>query len=212
MEEKENKKKSKKKINFKELVTDEKQRARLILGAYFIFFVVLIIAMRTSSVPVDEENQSYTGGYTEKLNMNSYEFKYTVTKGENKYIYEGKHYNNKELFNYNNNTYYKENNVYMIKKGNEYVMVDNPYVEYKYIDLVNIDKIFSKSKFITDKRDDDGSIENSYNMYIDGKITDNILKIKSKNDKLVKIEELFDDKHIILEYYNVGNVVDFNVR
>lgn len=211
-EEEKKKKQNKKKFNVKELFTDEKKRARLILLAYLIFFIVLIVAMRSSATPVDDDIANTINNQAdEKLAMYNYEFTYTITEGENKYIYTGKHYNEKELFTYNHNSYYKEGSLVLKQEGDNWVKVDNPYVEYEYIQLENIDKILGKSDFISQTTYEDGSVLNSYKMYVDGKVTDNVLNITSKDEKLMKIEMLFENKTITLEYSNVGNVVDFTI-
>lgn len=211
-EEEKKKKQNKKKFNVKELFTDEKKRARLILLAYLIFFIVLIVAMRSSATPVDDDIANAINNQAdEKLAMYNYEFTYTITEGENKYIYTGKHYNEKELFTYNNNSYYTEGNLVLKQEGDNWVKVDNPYVEYEYIQLENIDKILGKSDFISQTTYEDGSVLNSYKMYVDGKVTDNVLNITSKDEKLMKIEMLLENKNITLEYSNVGNVVDFTI-
>ncbi len=215
MENKENKKQEKKKtkkFNFKELFTDEKKRARLILLVYFVFFVVLIITMRINyNYENDDIANQINHPADEKLAMNNYEFTYTITKGTKKYIYSGKHYNEKEMFVYNKNTYYKENDLVLKQEEKDWVKVNNPYVEYEYIKLENIDKILEKSNFISQTKYKDGSVLNSYKMYIDQKISENVLNITSKNEKLIKIEILFENKTIILEFSNIGNVVDFNI-
>ncbi len=216
MENKENKKqanKKEKKFNFKELFTDEKKRARLILCGYFIFFVVLIVAMRTNynGSGNDAIANKINNQADEKLAMNNYEFTYTITKGTDKYIYTGKHYNEKEMFTYNKEEYYKENDMVLTKEKNNWIKVENPYIEYEYLKLENIDKILGKSDFISQTKYNDDSILNSYKMYVDGKISENVLNITTKDEKLIKIEMLFENKTITLEFSNIGNVIDFNI-
>lgn len=210
-EEKNKKEVQKKKFDFKELFTDEKKRARLILLVYFIFFVVLIIGIRGANYKEDKTAHTINHQADEKLMMNNYEFTYTITKGEKKYIYTGKHYNEKELFTYNKVEYYKENNVFLKKENKEWVKTENPYQEYNLLQLDQLDKILEKSDFLSQTKYNDSSILNSYKMYLDGKVTDNVLNITSKKDKLIKIEMLFENKQIVLEYTNVGNVVNFDI-
>lgn len=215
MENKENKKqenKKEKKFNVKELFTDEKKRARLILLGYFIFFIVLIVAMRTNyNYDNDDIANKINNQADEKLAMHNYEFTYTITKGTDQYIYTGKHYNEKEMFTYNKEEYYKENDMFVKKDKNNWMKVDNPYIEYEYLKLENLDKILGKSDFISQTKYNDDSILNSYKMYVDGKVSENVLNITSKKEKLIKIEMLFENKTITLEYSNIGNVVDFNI-
>ena len=208
---KENKKE--KKFSVKELFTDEKKRARLILFGYFIFFLVLIVAMRSNynGNSNDEIANKINNQADEKLAMHNYEFTYTITKGTKKYIYTGKHYNEKEMFTYNKEEYYKENGMVVKKEKDNWIKVENPYVEYEYLDLVNLDKILGKSDFISQTKFNDDSILNSYKMYVDGKVSENVLNITSRKEKLIKIEMLFENKTITLEFSNIGNVVDFTI-
>lgn len=204
--------KKEKKFNVKELFTDEKKRARLILFGYFIFFIVLIVAMRTNyNYENDDVANKINNRADEKLAMHNYEFTYIITKGTDKYIYTGKHYNEKEMFTYNKEEYYKENDMFVKKDKNNWMKVDNPYIEYEYLKLENLDKILGKSDFISQTKYNDDSILNSYKMYVDGKVSENVLNITSRKEKLIKIEMLFENKTITLEYSNIGNVIDFTI-
>lgn len=150
MEEKNN---NKKKVNlgktFKDISGNPQKKAWVILGAYFIFFAIIIFSIRTNNSKNNNQVE-YNNNLPfsiNKIKLNNYDFKYTVDFDDNIIIYEGKNYQNNSLFTVNDlDTYYKEGEVYFKKENEVFVNSDNPY---KFSELRNIDtveKILSQAK------------------------------------------------------------------
>lgn len=106
-----------KKFSIKELFTNKQYRSIAILIFYVILFTVLIVAVRSPKTMVngDDVNNyiSNLDGY-ELINAKNFSYKYTVIVDETTYEYDGKKYDNKDLFTLSNG-----------EKTEEYYIIDD---------------------------------------------------------------------------------------
>ena len=141
-------------FNLSSLFTEKKYRARLILGIYLVFFIVLIAISKSSSsfnngsseikekeqnesdvtdkenkenkedVEKDENTKNVLPGFS-FLSMNNYEFEYILNINDYEYITTGKRFNDKLLFTVSNKDEKKE---YFVSGNTVKVMEDEMYV------------------------------------------------------------------------------------
>ncbi len=149
MKEKNDKNKFNLKNTVNDVFNDSQKKAWVVLGAYFIFFIVIIFSIRSNQTKNDNLNQNNSNlpFSISKIKSNNYDFKYTVDFDDNIIIYQGKNYQNNSLFTVNDlDTYYKEGEVFFKKENEVFVNSDNPY---KFSELRNIDiveKILNQAK------------------------------------------------------------------
>lgn len=192
----------------KELYNNPRGKAILFLGAYFIFFIILIIGFRTGNNSDNkvskDDNELYNFSLIEN---NNYHFKYTDSYDNNLVLYEGDRNKDTFLFNmtYNNlvDNYYVVNNVFMKKDItiNNYVMSSNPDNLSVFKDIDIIKKILKTSTYDSKTEFNDNTY--SYNYFVSTttlvKLIDNIdidlddmpnsVKfITNKNNEVIKIE------------------------
>lgn len=143
MKEKNNKKKFNFRDTYKDISSNSQKKAWIILGAYFIFFVIIIFSIRSNQTKNAnlKDNNSNLPFSINNIKSNNYDFKYTVNFDDNILIYDGKRYENNTLFTLNNlDTYYQEGEVFFKKEGEIFINSDNPY---KFVELKNITVIES---------------------------------------------------------------------
>ena len=134
----------KKNIEFiKDLWKDSRGRAILFFGFYFIFFFILIMAIRqghhTSNLDsVYEEGRKYSFSFQEILNRN-YSFSYSEILDGNTLLFEGKKNQNKMMFEFMGNSYYSIDNHYYMKQDS-WEKSDNPFL---LVELLDDEKIAS---------------------------------------------------------------------
>lgn len=207
----------KKKIDIKEILQDKQKRAILILGLYFIFFVFLTISIRTSNGETTNNSGDLSSMFVndyapERIDLDVYEFEYKIMKDGNLNTYIGKRYGEKELFSYNENEYFKEFDKYYKRVGKDKTWEEtpNPYVYSEYLDFDYLNKILEKSEYESTTTFKDDTTQISYKMYLDGKVTDNIMTLTSKNNILQKIEISLGKDSITLEFKKQNKVENFD--
>ncbi len=180
MKEKNDKNKFNLKNTVNDVFNDSQKKAWVVLGAYFIFFIVIIFSIRSNQTKNDNLNQNNSNlpfGLS-KIKSNNYDFKYTVDFDDNIIIYQGKNYQNNSLFTVNDlDTYYKEGEVFFKKENEVFVNSDNPY---KFSELRNIDiveKILNQAKL-----DSHTIYEDSTKIYNYQITTDSLEKIFNNRD------------------------------
>ena len=105
---------NKKDFNFTDLMTDKKQRSRLILGIYVVLIIILIIMIRVGNKSNSSKDKVVKNNDVEEIKEekpkdeydelfslidgNNYEFRYSLTLDNDIYIAEGKRYSNKFNF------------------------------------------------------------------------------------------------------------------
>ena len=180
MKEKNDKNKFNLKNTVNDVFNDSQKKAWVVLGAYFIFFIVIIFSIRSNQTKNDNLNQNNSNlpFSISKIKYNNYDFKYTVDFDDNIIIYQGKNYQNNSLFTVNDlDTYYKEGEVFFKKENEVFVNSDNPY---KFSELRNIDiveKILNQAKL-----DSHTIYEDSTKIYNYQITTDTLEKIFNNRD------------------------------
>ena len=199
-------KKEKKKLNLKERWKDKRERAKIELMLYGIFFLVIIIFARISSsmstnIPKDNDiNNTFIDEITD-----NYQYDIDITIDNNKYKYFGKKLGNNmsitRIVGTKEEYFYQMNDKYYIldTKGN-YILTTAediyPYIEYRYLNINNI-KQFIK---LGTKNDTVYSV----------KVSDIVLNNNSADTITLTVNE--EDKNILIDYTNLFKIDNSNIN
>lgn len=135
----------------KELWKNKQMRSILILGIYFIFFLLIIISLRTNhKIPNQvQENTSLFEFSTNKIKRNNYHYLYKVTLNNVTVTYEGDRYLEKEIFTKNDNmkieTFYNYHEKYLKNINQVWSKVENPYLFSRFKEITMIEKILKEA-------------------------------------------------------------------
>lgn len=154
------KKNNKKETIFNELNENPMLKQIVFFSFYLVFFVILIILLRTSYKSTTNKNitKQKTGyGYDYKLDrlLNyNYHFVYKENLNNIETIYEGDRLDNRINFVKSgtiSTNYYQEQDKYYVKDNNllTWSNIDNPLIFENFIEPTNIEKIVKKSKYIS---------------------------------------------------------------
>ena len=199
-------KKEKKKLNLKERWKDKRERAKIELMLYGIFFLVIIIFARISSsmstnIPKDNDiNNTFIDEITD-----NYQYDIDITIDNNKYKYSGKKLGNNmsitRIVGTKEEYFYQMNDKYYIldTKGN-YILTTAediyPYIEYRYLNINNI-KQFIK---LGTKNDTVYSV----------KVSDIVLNNNNADTITLTVNE--EDKNILIDYTNLFKIDNNNIN
>ena len=199
-------KKEKKKLNLKERWKDKRERAKIELMLYGIFFLVIIIFARISSsmstnIPKDNDiNNTFIDEITD-----NYQYDIDITIDNNKYKYFGKKLGDNmsitRIVGTKEEYFYQMNDKYYIldTKGN-YILTTAediyPYIEYRYLNINNI-KQFIK---LGTKNDTVYSV----------KVSDIVLNNNSADTIALTVNE--EDKNILIDYTNLFKIDNSNIN
>lgn len=199
-------KKEKKKLSLKERWKDKRERAKIELMLYGIFFLVIIIFARISSsmstnIPKDNDiNNTFIDEITD-----NYQYDIDITIDNNKYKYFGKKLGNNmsitRIVGTKEEYFYQMNDKYYIldTKGN-YILTTAediyPYIEYRYLNINNI-KQFIK---LGTKNDTVYSV----------KVSDIVLNNNSTDTITLTVNE--EDKNILIDYTNLFKIDNININ
>lgn len=199
-------KKEKKKLNLKERWKDKRERAKIELMLYGIFFLVIIIFARISSsmstnIPKDNDiNNTFIDEITD-----NYQYDIDITIDNNEYKYFGKKLGNNmsitRIVGTKEEYFYQMNDKYYIldTKGN-YILTTAediyPYIEYRYLNINNI-KQFIK---LGTKNDTVYSV----------KVSDIVLNNNSTDTITLTVNE--EDKNILIDYTNLFKIDNSNIN
>lgn len=199
-------KKEKKKLNLKERWKDKRERAKIELMLYGIFFLVIIIFARISSsmstnIP---KNNDINNTFIDEITDN-YQYDIDITIDNNKYKYFGKKLGNNmsitRIVGTKEEYFYQMNDKYYIldTKGN-YILTTAediyPYIEYRYLNINNI-KQFIK---LGTKNDTVYSV----------KVSDIVLNNNSTDTITLTVNE--EDKNILIDYTNLFKIDNSNIN
>lgn len=200
---KENEKVDNKKINLKEKWNDKRERAKIELILYAIFFIGVIIFVRvgnnisnnnintSDNLFISQINDNYSYDIKININDNNYEYIGKVL-GYNSTI-EKKDSNTDEYFYKKNDKYYKldQDNGYVLSNKNDIYDVIN----YDYMDINNI------KEYIKTSNNDNGIYK--------VKISDIILNSSSSDYITIKIDNI--NNTIEIDYTNLLRINDNNI-
>lgn len=200
---KENEKVDNKKINLKEKWNDKRERAKIELILYAIFFIGVIIFVRVGNNISNNNINTSDNLFISQINDNySYDIKININ--DNNYEYIGK------VLGYNSTIEKKENNTdeYFYKKNDKYYKLDqdNGYVlsnkndiydviNYDYMDINNIKEYIKTS--------------NNDNDIYKVKISDIILNSSSSDYITIKLDNI--NNTIEIDYTNLLRINDNNI-
>lgn len=200
---KENEKVDNKKINLKEKWNDKRERAKIELILYAIFFIGVIIFVRvgnnisnnnintSDNLFISQINDNYS--YDTKVNINDNNYEYIgKVLGYNSTI-EKKDSNTDEYFYKKNDKYYKldQDNGYILSNKNDIYDIIN----YDYMDINNI------KEYIKTSNNDNGIYK--------VKISDIILNSSSSDYITIKIDNI--NNTIEIDYTNLLKINDNNI-
>ncbi len=200
---KENKNIDNKKINLKEKWNDKRERAKIELILYAIFFIGVIIFVRvgnnisnnnistSDNLFISQINDNYSYDIKININDNNYEYIGKVL-GYNSTI-EKKDSNTDEYFYKKNDKYYKldQDNGYILSNKNDIYDVIN----YDYMDINNIKEYIK--------------ISNNDNGIYKVKISDIILNSSSSDYITIKLDNI--NNTIEIDYTNLLRINDNNI-
>lgn len=200
---KENKNIDNKKINLKEKWNDKRERAKIELILYAIFFIGVIIFVRvgnnisnnnistSDNLFISQINDNYSYDIKININDNNYEYIGKVL-GYNSTI-EKKDSNTDEYFYKKNDKYYKldQDNGYILSNKNDIYDIIN----YDYMDINNI------KEYIKTSNNDNGIYK--------VKISDIILNSSSSDYITIKLDNI--NNTIEIDYTNLLRINDNNI-
>ena len=199
-------KEEKKKLTLKEKLKDKRERAKLELLFYGIFFLAIIVFTRILSGYNDVPKVTATKSFINEITDN-YEYNIDINIDNNKYKYYGKRLGNNMSINKVIDNKYD----YFYKMGNKYYILDNNgnyiltsvediynYIDYRYLDISNI-----KEYIKLGTKDN-----NNYNI----KVSDLILNSNNTNTNTItiSIDEL--NNTITLDYTELFKIDNNNLN
>ena len=200
---KENEKVDKKKLTLKEKWNDKRERAKIELILYAIFFIGVIIFVRvgnnisnnnintSDNLFISQINDNYSYDIKVNINDNNYEYIGKVL-GYNSTI-EKKDSNTDEYFYKKNDKYYKldQDNGYVLSNENDIYNI----ISYDYMDINNI------KEYIKTSNNDNGIYK--------VKISDIILNSSSSDYITIKLDNI--NNTIEIDYTNLLRINDNNI-
>ena len=194
-----------KKVNWKEKIKDPKFKAYVFFGFYAVFFLVLIIMIRTSPAR-NEVNSTPSPSPSntpveENTHIKNYQYIYTITEDEKSLVYMGKAYDHKELFTFVDkvsNTYYRLNDHFFKEVEGDFVVDSNPYLYEAFYNLDTLEELIEHKDPIQEDNEDTYTVpvsdildiyypEENYNGFIVDEIEDAKIIVNKTDDKIAKV-------------------------
>lgn len=189
------KKEQEKKLTLKERLKDKREKAKLELMLYGIFFIAIIIFSRvmssTSSGNIENNNNEENISFVTSIKDN-YEYDIEVVIDDKTYEYYGKVLGNNSTVNLKEedkvSNYYLMNNKYYIIEDSNYILVNEeavyPYINNRYLNINNIKEYINIGL----------KENNTYKV----KISDIILNSTSPNYITITTDE--NNKSLVIDY------------
>lgn len=196
---KEKKDNNKKKLSLKERWKDKRERAKIELMLYGIFFLIIIIFARISNsmsnnIPKEEDNKIFISEITD-----NYSYDIDITIDNDNYKYYGKvlghNMNIHKVVDTEDEYFYKMNNKYYILDDNDNYILTNDkeifsYIDYRYLDINTIKEYIKM-----------GTLNN--NIYTI-KVSDILLNNNSNDVITITVDDI--NKELIIDYTNLFKV------
>lgn len=168
-EEKENVKESQKdsenvfkiiKTTVSELKKTERGKGILFFGVYFIFFLFVILVIRTSSKnmtrPEDYEMNSSDTYSVSKILEENYDFTYRINVDNNEVIYSGEKVGNIEKFTFNGYNYYYDGETFYVYSNDSWTVSTDPYVFRDFTNFNRLGEVIVDATYISKTEFDNG--------------------------------------------------------
>ena len=146
-----------------EIKSNPQKKAWIILFGYFLFFLFVVIAIRSNSstTSVRTKKNSYMYFSVEKIKNSNYHFKHIVNFDYLETFYEGDKEDEtltftKSFQNVSQN-YQKANGIYYLNQNNSWQQVQNPFLIPSLNEISVIEKIWENSKYISKTEFEDGT-------------------------------------------------------
>lgn len=139
-------------------------------GFYIVFFVFIVILLRSSFTNIDQHQMKKNSGYgasfnLKKIESNNFHFNYKLIKNNQTILYEGDKNKDKQKFTKSGTpsiNYYSEGNNYYLKNSNSllYEESTNPIEFSKILEPSNLKKMFihgtyiSKTEYVNSSKED----------------------------------------------------------
>jgi hypothetical protein len=222
-----------KKFQFRELFTNKQYRSIAILIFYAVLFAILIVMLRMPSSGTDLENGTHVTkvkGF-ELINNNNFSYKYTVMVDDERYIFEGKKFEDKDMLTLikddEKREYYLENNKYYVKENDKFVsIIEKPFLIFDFFNTDVLDMLITRSilvdevanRYRIDNQDlydvlspDNSKVDSGENYITLNYRNSNITRIVFELDNYSKtIGENYSKVIITLEYFDFNLIDDFN--
>lgn len=195
---------NKKKLSLKERWKDKRERAKIELMLYGIFFLIIIIFARISNsmsnnIPKEEDNKIFISEITD-----NYSYDIDITIDNDNYKYYGKvlghNMNIHKVVDTEDEYFYKMNNKYYILDDNgNYILTNDKeifsYIDYRYLDINTIKEYIKM-----------GTLNN--NIYTI-KVSDILLNNNSNDVITITVDDI--NKELIIDYTNLFKVNNNNL-
>ncbi len=195
---------NKKKLSLKERWKDKRERAKIELMLYGIFFLIIIIFARISNsmsnnIPKEEDNKIFISEITD-----NYSYDIDITIDNDNYKYYGKvlghNMNIHKVVDTEEEYFYKMNNKYYILDDNgNYILTNDKeifsYIDYRYLDINTIKEYIKM-----------GTLNN--NIYTI-KVSDILLNNNSNDVITITVDDI--NKELIIDYTNLFKVNNNNL-
>lgn len=209
-----------KKLTLKERLKDKRERAKIELILYGIFFLGVIIFVRiigSMSSGIEDSNiekESFIFTISD-----NYEYDMVINKNDNIYEYYGKVLGNNSTINLRETdkekTYYFTNKKYYVLKDNEYILTSEedvyPYIDYYYLSVDNIKEYIhmaTKEGEVYKLKLSDIVLNNNSEDYIEIFINEGDKNIVIDYTALFKLMGQDIDKLLVnITYSNINNII-----
>lgn len=209
-----------KKLTLKERLKDKRERAKIELILYGIFFLGVIIFVRiigSMSSGIEDSNiekESFIFTISD-----NYEYDMVINKNDNIYEYYGKVLGNNSTINLRETdkekTYYFTNKKYYVLKDNEYILTSEedvyPYIDYYYLSVDNIKEYIhmaTKEGEVYKLKLSDIVLNNNSEDYVEIFINEGDKNIVIDYTALFKLMDQDIDKLLVnITYSNINNII-----
>ena len=195
---------NKKRLSLKERWKDKRERAKIELMLYGIFFLIIIVFARISNsmsnnIPKEEDNKIFINEITD-----NYSYDIDITIDNDNYKYYGKvlghNMNIHKVVDTEDEYFYKMNNKYYILDDNgNYILTNDKeifsYIDYRYLDINTIKEYIKM-----------GTLNN--NIYTI-KVSDILLNNNSNDVITITVDDI--NKELVIDYTNLFKVNNNNL-